>query len=894
MSLWSELRHRLEALVRGRRADRETSEEIRFHVEMQARLLEEQGHSAPEAERLARVAFGRAAEVQEEVREARGIGWIDDLRRDLSHAARQLYRSPGFSVVAVLTLALGIGASTAVFSVLDGVLLRPAPVPEAERLVVVWETDRRSGTSREPGAWPDFLDLSRETRTLEAVAALRGAVVNLTGRAEPVRLAGVGVTSGYFDMLGVGPIVGRTFRPEEAVAGGPRVAVMSETLWRTRFQADPTVVGQTISLDGAPHQVVGVLPDAADFGLDQIHARAAYHAGYSHDGAIDLWLPLQPSGLETSRDTHPFLMIGRLADRGSVGAAQAELAAIASRLEAQFRSNIDRGIMVEPLEEVVFGSTRPMLWLLTAAVGLVLLVACVNVANLLLARGAVRAREVALRTALGAARARLGRQFVAEALLLAMLGALGGVALAYGGLAALVALAPGDIPRLGEVGIDGRVLLVTLVVALAVGVGFGLVPTLQAAGTDLTGLIRSESRGATAGRSRRHGRDLLVVAELALSVMLVIGAALLVRSFQTVLSVDPGFRAHGILKAQYQLPPSRYPRDFARFPDWTEIRAFHTGVLDRVTRIPGVEAAAIAAAHPLDAGFTNSFVVVGREAEARDWPEITVRSVSAEYFATLGVVVRRGRGFEATDQGRAPAVAVINEAAAARFFKDREPLGQEIAFWGMRRRIVGVVGNERVRGLTEAAPPAVYVAITQMPPPDGVLLVRTDAPAELAAAVRSAVSAGDPELSVYGVEPLAKTLSDSVAQRRFAMLVLGAFAVIGLALALIGVYGVVSYTTSLRVREFGIRSALGAGRGEVVSLVVRDGARLAAVGIGVGLLGALAGSRLLTSLLYDVSPADPLTYLLVPGAVLVAAGVATWVPAWRAGRVSPIEALRLE
>ncbi|MDX2059188.1 MAG: FtsX-like permease family protein, partial [Gemmatimonadales bacterium] len=546
------------------------------------------------------------------------------------------------------------------------------------------------------------------------------------------------------------------------------------------------------------------------------------------------------------------------------------------------------------LVDVVFGPTRPVLWLLTAAVFLVLLVACVNVANLLLARGAARAREVAVRTALGAGFSRLGRQFLTEALLLALAGAVVGVGFAYGGLALLVALAPNDIPRLGEVGIDGRVLAVTLAVTVAVGGGFGLVPTLQAAGLDVLGLVRAEGRGLTAGRTRRRGRDALVVAELALSVVLVVGAGLLIRSFQTVLAVHPGFEAAGVLKAQYQLPATRYPRDFSRFPDWTEIQAFHAGVLERARRVPGVESVAIAAAHPLDAGFTNSFLIVGREAEARDWPEITVRGVSADYFATMGVAIQRGRGFDGTDQPRSPAVALINEEAATRFFADRDPLGQEISFWGIRRRIVGVVGNERVRGLTEPAPPAVYVAITQVPPSDGVVLVKTADPARLGPAIRAAVAAGDPALSVFGVEPLARTMSDSVAQRRFAMMVLGAFAAVGLALALIGVYGVVTYTTSLRLRELGIRAALGAGRGEVVSLVVGEGGRLAAAGIALGWLGALAVSRLLTSLLYGVSTVDPLTFGLVPLLVLLAAIAATWVPAWRAGRVSPVEALRLE
>ena len=544
---------------------------------------------------------------------------------------------------------------------------------------------------------------------------------------------------------------------------------------------------------------------------------------------------------------------------------------------------------------MAFGPVQPVLILLVAAVFLVLLVACVNVANLLLARGARRAREVAMRSALGAGMGRLGRQFMAETVLLTLLGAAGGVGVAVLGLKGLLALVPAEVPRVGEIGIDLRVLVATLTLSVVVGLGFGLVPTLQSLRLDVMSHVKGEGMSGTGSPKRHRIRNVLVATELALSVMLVLSAGLLIRSFSSVMQVDPGFKPAGLLKAEYQLPAARYPRDYSRFPNWPEITGFTRSVLERAAAIPGVTAAAMASSHPLDRGFTNSWGIVGRNNTGERLPEISLRQVTPGYFEMMGSRVIQGRLLQESDGPDQPPVGVINQTVARRYFADQDPVGQEIRFWGIQRRIVGVVSDEKIHGLTEDTPPAVYVSLFQAPSQNGVVLVRTvQDPAGLANQVRQAIWSVDRELAVYGLEPLEVTVLSSVGQRRFAMLVLVGFAGLTLTLALVGIYGVLSYATEQRTREIGIRAALGAQRGRVARLVVKEGATLTAIGIGVGLIGALAGSRLLESLLFGVTRLDPLTHLVVPLVVLGAALIAMWVPAWRAARISPIEALRQE
>ena len=822
------------------------------------------------------------------------------LGQDLRYALRLLIANPAFAAVALLTMALGIGANTAIFSVIDTVLLRPAPVKDIDALAVVWETDRNTSTTREPASLPDYLDYKQRSQRVEAIAAFAGNEVNYAPEGgEAIRIQALSVTHELLPLLGVHPIAGRGFTAEEASAGGPLVVVISDGLWTRAFGRDPSIVGRAIKLDDQSFTVIGIMERGSDFGVFQILTAADYSRAFADRGAraaVDVWLPMQQTPQSMPRSTHPIFMVARM--RGGVAATQAELTGIAADLERAFPENAARGVFVEPLSTVVFGPVRPALLVLLTAVGLVLLVACANVANLLLARGSARRREVAVRTALGASGLRMMRQFAAEGLLLAMVAAILGAGLAVAGVRLLVALAPADIPRIADAAVDLRVLTITLVVAIAAGLLFGMVPALQARRVDLQGSLKGEGgHGGSAGGERTRLRSILVVAECALAVMLVIGATLLIKSFWRIQHVDAGFVSAGILKAEYQLPSSRYPVDFRRFPDLKEIHAFTHGLLEKAERLPGVEAAAVSGYHPLDPGFTNSFRIIGREAEAATQPEISVRRVTPGYFRTMGVPLVRGRFLTEADHTSAPPVLLINEAAAQRFFAGQEPLGKQINFWGARRTIVGIIGNERFQGLAEAPPIAVYAPLDQAPSANGggVLLVRTFGdPRALIASVRGVIREQDPALAVFGLEPFTETVSRSVAERRFTMLVLGLLASVALILAAIGVHGVLSYTVTQRAREIGIRMALGAQPSGVLRLVVTQGMTLALTGTALGLAAAFVLTRSMGTLLFGVTPTDPLTFIVVPLGLALVALVASYLPARRATRVDPVAALRAD
>ncbi|HEU5154204.1 MAG TPA: ADOP family duplicated permease, partial [Gemmatimonadales bacterium] len=666
----------------------------------------------------------------------------------------------------------------------------------------------------------------------------------------------------YLGLTGSKPIIGRGFSAEDDRPGGPEVVLIGEALWQQLYSRDPHVVGRTIRIDDVQQTIVGVVPFTADFGTLQVLSAADYGKGFAARGGqvrVDLWMPLRADPESFPRQTHPIFVVGRLAGSEGIGTAQQEIEGIAAELERKYPENDARGVFLEPLSQVVFGPVRPALFVLMGAVALVLLVACANVASLLLARGAERLREVTVRTALGATTRHLVRQFLVESLLLTGCGALLGLLLAQEGLDLLLALAPGDIPRVGTVGIDSRVLAVTLGVTVFIAVCFSLFPTLQATRVNLQSALQGEaSRSASAGRQHRRFRAALVISELALAVMLMAGAGVLIRSLWRLRQVDPGFSSAGVLKAEFQLPTSRYPNDYSKWPRWPATHGFNNELQRRVAALPGVEAVTIAGNHPLDAGFTSSISVVGREAEANDWPEPTIRQVDVEYFKTLRVPLLAGRSIAQTDDPEGTPVVVINESARRRFFGKTPPLGQQISLWGARRTIVGVVGNERFHGLAEDSPPSVYLPRAQAPTSGASLLVRTQAdPASLAPAIRRIVTDLDPSLPLFGVEPLSRTLSNSIGQRRFTMIVLGAFAAVALLLAVVGVHGVLSYTVTQRTREIGIRMALGADRARVRSLILTQGGALVAGGLLLGLIGAFAITRLLRALLYGVSPTDP-------------------------------------
>jgi putative ABC transport system permease protein len=817
---------------------------------------------------------------------------------DLRYALRSLRRSPSFTAAAVLTLALGIGANTAIFSVVDAVLLRSVPFEAVDRLLMVWETDRNSGTTREPASFPDFLDFQSRSLELESAGALMGA--QMTAVAEegaPERLTALAVTHDLLQTLGIRGIRGRNFLPAEDRPNGDKVAIINEQLLARLFGGNQDVLGRVLRLDEVPHTIVGVVPEGADLGVLQILSAAAYARAFADQGTradVDVWVPLQASAETLPRQTHPLFVIGRLAPDASVASARDELTAIAADLEQTYPVNDGRGVFVEPLSTVMFGPVRPALLVLTVAVGLVLLVACANAANLLLARATSRRRDVAVRRALGAGARRLLPQFLFEGLVLSSLALMVGLGMASAGLETLTALAPPDIPRLDEMRLNGQVLGVAVALSFAVGVVFGLVPLVQARQVDVQGALK----GALPSGRRGHGtRAMLVVTQVALAVLLVVGAGLLVRSFWSLLQVDPGFSTGGVLKAEYQLPSARYSTSMARWPNFTETHAFNDELLRRVSALGVTESAAMAGNHPLDAGSTNSFVVVGREAEAGDWPEISIRRVTSDYFRTVGLSLVRGRLIDDRDDERAATVALINEAAVGRFFPDRDPLGQQLGFWGAERTIVGVVADERFQGLEQASPVAVYLPLPQAPSTGGVyaLMLRTNRdPASVAPTIGRIVRELDPDLALFGVEPLDVTMSRSVAQRRFVMTLLGLFALLAIALAAIGIHGVLGYDVAQRTREIGIRMSLGARPGDVVGLVVRQGLSLILLGLAVGLAAAFLMTRAMTSLLYGVTPADTVTLLAAPALLLFFGLLACLLPARRAARVAPSVALRVE
>jgi predicted permease len=678
------------------------------------------------------------------------------------------------------------------------------------------------------------------------------------------------------------------------------VALIGEELWERQFARDSAAVGATVRINDVPHTVVGVLPRSADFGLLQILRSADYGRGFADRGGrarVDAWLPLRADPSRASRDNHPILVFGRLAPGATVGEAQEELGTIAGDLERDYHASNDaRGVLVEPLGRVIFGSVRPALLVLLGAVALVLLVACANVANLLLARGLTRVREVTVRTALGAGAGRLARQFLVEGAVLASAGAALGVFLAFAGLDRFLALAPANLPRVEGVAIDGRVLAAAVVITVLVTLVFGLLPLFQSRRLSLQPVLQGAGgRGASAGPGQHRLRSTLVVTELALTVMLMIAAGLMIRSLWRLAQVDPGFAAAGVLKVEYQLPASRYPQRFDQWPRWTEVQRFAAELRARAAALPGVEAATIAGNHPLEAGFTSSISVVGRDAEASDWPEPSIRRVDAGYFAALRVPLVAGRAFTDADDAEAAPVVVINQAARRRFFPDQAPQGQRIALWGAERTVVGIVGDERIHGLARDVPPAVYLPMAQAPVPGGSLLLRVRGrPAALAGAVRGIVRDLDPGLPLFGVEPLSDTLAGSMAQRRFTMLVLAAFAALALLLAMVGVHGLLAYVVAQRTREIGIRVALGASAGDVRALIVGQGAWLTAAGLLLGLLGALAVSRSLRALVYGVGTGDPATFLAVALVLGLLALVACALPALRAARIAPMDALRYE
>ena len=909
------LRRELRDITGNPARDADIVEELAQHLA--ARCDELRGAGAAEEEARAQA----ASELQDRAEFARAVRGADrarpvavqpppsgptsllaDLSLDLSYAVRMLRRTPGFTAAALLTLALGIGMTTAIFSVVDAVLLRPVPFPEPDRLVVMWETDRNSGTTREPASIPDFVDYRERSRQVDAVGAFVSIDLHLiSNRGEPRRLSAIAATPELLHLLGVQTIAGRPFTAEEDRPRRQRVVMISEALWEQLYGRDPGAMGATIRLNDTPATIVGVVSRTADFGVLQILSAAASARGFADRdprARVDVWTPLQADPANAPRGSnHSFIMIGRLAKGATVASAGDEMVAIAADLERTYpRDNEGRGAFVEPLDDVVFGHARPALGVLMATVSLVLLIACANVANLLIARATTRAQEIAVRTALGARLSRLARQFAVENVVLAFAGAAVGVPLAYGVLRALVVLGPANIPRLASVSLDARVLLAALTLSAGVGLVLGLLPVARARHADVQAALQAGGGRDMASRhDGRFARSALIVAEVALAVVLVVGAGLLIRSFWNLARIHPGFDASGVLKAEFQASPAKYPRNASAAPHFTAYNGFTAALLERVGRLPRIESAALAAYHPLDTGYTQSFLVVGREAEARDWPELPVRHVSPAYFRTLHVPLVRGRLLRESDTSSSQLVVVVNEAMADRFLAGRDPVGQKIRFWGTTWLVVGVVGNERFQGLAKAPPPAAYAPLSQTRFTSLAMLVRTAGdPAQMAPAVRAAIGEVDPELAVFGLEPLRDTLTNSIGEQRFLMLLLGLFGALAVTLAAIGVHGVLTWLVARRTREIGVRMALGATSGRVVRLVIAQGVPLVALGLAIGVVMALVLGSTISGLLFGVAATDPPTLAGALAVIGSVAGFSIWLPARRAVRLDPSHALRQE
>ena len=886
---------------RPRDVARDVQDEIRFHLEMRAQEFMERGMTPDDARRAAAAAFGDVPAIEAECRDVRAHRARERARRDyaggvlqdLRFAVRTLRKSPGFTVVAVLTLALGMGAATAVFAVADGVLLRPLPYHDPARIAMVWMTG--------PSAWRDagqlplsagyYLDVRAQTRAFTQLAAFRSWAYNLSDVAEPELVAGSRTTPELFEVLGARPLVGRTFTAAEAVFGGPRVALISHALWRRKFGSAPDVVGRQITLGGERYTVLGVMPEGFAFPRG-----AELPSGLQVRPRTDVWTPLtfSPEDMR-NRGTLNLAVVGRLRPGVSLGAARSDLAAIAARLRRAVppRINEELGLTTLALKEQAAAPVRPGLLMLLGGVACVLLIACSNVANLLVARTAARRRELTVRAALGAGRGRLARQLVTENVLLALAGAALGVLLAVWGKNAMLALVPGDLPRADDVVVDGRVLLAALVAAVTAGAVFGVAAAAAGVRGDLARGL-SGSRGAI-GAQGRAGRRLLVGGEVALTLMLLIGAGLLARSFLRLQRVAPGFDPHGALTAGVLMPIGNRFDQEREGPAWS---AFFNGYVERLRALPGVRAAGAVSSLPLTGAVESTGYSVEGEPPQRSREQSAEYAViTSGYFRAMAIPMVAGRDFDARDRREAPGVVIVSRAFARRHWPRESAIGKRIklGFGPDGSEIVGVVGDVKQTSLAATAVPAIYLPAAQFPYPFMSVVVRTAGePGALAPALRREIAALDPAVAMHDVRTLDAVFTKSLAQQRFGLVLLGFFALTATGLAVVGVYGVIAHAVAQRTQEIGVRMALGARPRDAFRLVLGEGLRLTAAGLAAGLLGAYALSRFLSGLLYGVSATDAATFAAVTALLGAVALLASYVPARRATRVEPMVALRGE
>ena len=804
--------------------------------------------------------------------------------QDIRYALRKLSRTPGFTAIAAFTLALAIGATTAIFSVIDGVLLKPLPFRDPERVVRV--TNMRDG-NRQVSSVPDYLDFRKEAKSFSSISPIDNQPMNLTGGSEPERIQAARVGATFWSLLGVTPSVGRGFAPDEDAQSAGRTVVLSDGLWKRRFATDPRIVGKTIALDGNTYTIIGVAPPQ-----------------FSFPDRPDVWVPLVlgPDDINPeNRGSHWMGVMARLAPNVSLPQANAEMVALTRRLEQQYpESNTGMTAAVIPMQQYLVGDVRPALYVMLGAVGFVLLIACANVANLLLVRAASRESEMAVRTALGAGAWRIVRQLVIESVLLAVIGGVFGTLLALWGVDLLLSLAPQGLPRIEEVSVNPTVLLFTAAVTALTGVLFGAFPALHAARANVGGMLKDAMRGSSGGIASRRARNTLVMAEMALAVVLLVGAGLLIRSFNKLLSVDPGFKPERVMTFSIAAPDTKYGQ-------YAQRRALVSDLIERMKRVPGVQGAAVVTGLPLSNMMMRTSAHIEGTPQERPAERKTtdVAMVTPGYFATMGIPMVSGRDFSDRDGSGAPVVAIVNQEFVKRYFPNENPLGKRIALgWEqdtaatggnmtLGGEIVGVVGNVKRRGLSQEIYPETYASFMQPTFSAFSVVVRSTAdPSTVLSAIRAQMRELDRDLPLTELRQLKELVSASVSRPRFYTTILGVFAAIALVLAAVGIYGVISYAVSLRTRELGIRIALGATGRQVSRLVLQQGVTLAIAGVLLGGAGAYWLTRLLGKLLFGVSATDPVTFLGVAALLTAIAAIACFVPARRAARVDPLLAMR--
>jgi predicted permease len=894
MTTWSRLRSWLQTILQRARMEIEMDAELRFHMETRADDLARGGVTRQEALRRARLEFGGIETAKEECREARGASFIETLMQDIRFATRLLRKSPGFTAVAVLTLAIGIGASAAVFSLVNAILLKPLPYPDSSRIVLpelISPPGVMLGSEYFPWGEQQFRMMTRDAHPFQAVSAFENDTFNLTGAGEPASLDGFRASQEFFPSLGVAPSLGRAFTAEEDQPGHEFEVILSDRLWRERFAGDRNILGRTVELNGSAYTVVGVMP--AGFAFPRAEEMPST---FNFPKEPQLWVPLAIPA-EPPPGVSELAVIARLKPGVTVPQAQAAMDLITKHVEAQDHRYVGWfNTRVVPLQRQVVGDTRRPLQLMLGAVGIVLLIACSNVANLLLTRSLARRREFTLRAALGAGRARLIRQLLTESLLISIAAGAVGILIANAGIYFVKTLGPSNIPRLREVTLDFPVLAFALGVSLATGILFGLVPAIAAARENLVDSLKEGSQKSGGSRISPRLRNVLLVSQVALAFVLVISAGLLTRTFFQLLGADGGFNAERVLTFQLPLPALKYAEQY-------HIVTLFGNLLERLRAIPGVQSAGIGETVPLGGEGESTVIRIPDHpaASQKELPFANFTVISPGYFSAIGTPLLRGRDFLATDTTDSMPVTVVNATMEKKYWPNEGAIGKQVGPGSTRfplLTIVGVVPDVKHTSLREETAPEMYVLYNQKPWPsmlDMRVALRTKAdPASVTETVRENIHAIDPDLPLAKVATLTTLVDDSMSQPRFSVFLLGSFGVLALLLASIGMCGVISYSVLQRTQEIGIRMALGAQRRKVFGMVLGQGARLAGLGIAIGLVAALGVTRLMTNFLYGVRPTDPLTFAGVSLLLLGIALLACYLPARRATRVDPMVALKYE